>query len=267
MEPVLAVVVPSRGLMFSETLEELLRELDDYGGKYRIYWAHGKSLPRCFNDPTTEALQDPDVFAILYCEDDMIIPKGILKKMFAQNYPAVALDYPFKMNGDSTTLHDPNGFAYWTGTGFLLVARSVLDAMPKPIWRTDRTWDTFIRGNTLVFWPRRLKKIAYGLHDLNFGIVMYSQGVPVKPMMQTAGQRKLIRLGAKDTNKGAHNIRELTAVGHNMVIKTLDERSIEVFKRGMARVEAVEIMDHKPDYITYVDGQAMLNTGEKYELV
>jgi hypothetical protein len=114
----LAVVLPSRGLMFSQTFEELLGELE--GFDYEIFWAHGRPLPDCFNEPTEEALSDSSIFAILYVEDDMIIPKGILKKMFEQNYPVVALDYPFKDNGDSTMLHDPAGNVIYSGTGFLL---------------------------------------------------------------------------------------------------------------------------------------------------
>lgn len=41
----LAVILPSRGLMFSETLEDLLGELE--GFNYEILWSHGKSLPEC----------------------------------------------------------------------------------------------------------------------------------------------------------------------------------------------------------------------------
>jgi hypothetical protein len=201
-------------------------------------------------------LDDPEVYAVLFCEDDMIIPKGILKKMFAQNYPVVALDYPFKNNGDSTVLNDPNGYAYWSGTGFLLAARQVLESFPRPIWRTDTAYDTMIRGNALVFWPRKLKKIAYGLHDVHFGMVLYSQGLPVKMMAKTAGQRKLKELGRPGVNNGAHQIRELTKVGRDMVIKSMDEKSIDIFKRGLGRVRQVQILDAIPDYIEYVDGQA-----------
>lgn len=250
----LAVVLPSRGLMFSETYEELLNELQDF--RYKIFWSHEKPLPDCFNDPTEEALADPEVYAVLFCEDDMIIPKGILKKMFAQNYPVVALDYPFKNDGDSTVLNDPNGFAYWSGTGFLLVAKQVLESFPKPIWRTDTAYDTMIKGDALVFWPRKLKKIAYGLHDVHFGMVLYSQGLPVKMMAKTAGQRKLVHLGQKNVNNGAHEIKKLTRVGRDMVIKSMDEQSIDIFKRGLSRVKQVQILDAIPDYIEYVDGQA-----------
>lgn len=260
----LAVILPSRGLMFSETYEELLNELE--GLNYIIYWAHERPLPECFNEPTELALANPNVYAVLIVEDDMIIPKGILKKMFKQNYPVVALDYPFKNNGDSTVLNDPNGFAYWSGTGFLLVARQVLEAFPKPIWRTDTAYDTMIKGDALIFWPRKLKKIAYGLHDVHFGMVLYSQGLPVKMMAKTAGQRKLVALGEKNVNNGAHQIKELTKVGRDMVIKSMDERSIDIFKRGLSRVKRVQILDAIPDYIEYVDGQATLK-GEDAEYV
>jgi len=256
--------LPSRGLMFSETFEELLNELD--GIEHEIYWSHEKSLPECFNDPTDLALADPEVFAVLICEDDMIIPEGILQKMFKKNYPVVALDYPFKANGDSTMLHDPHGDVYWSGTGFLLVAADVLRQMERPIWRTDTAWDTFIGPNTLYFWPRKLNKVAYGLHDVNFGMTLYSAGLPIKTVVKAAGQRKLVALGDKYTNNGVHEIKELTKVGRDLVIKTIDPVAIDKFRGAMNRVQNVEIMDHIPDWIKYVDGQAVLKEGE-YETV
>lgn len=260
----LAVVVPSRGLMFSKTLEELLGELKDF--KYQIFWSHGKSLPQCFNDPTEEILKDPEVFAVLYCEDDMIIPKGILKKMFARNYPVVALDYPFKADGDSTLLHDPAGNAIYSGTGFLLVAKAILERLPKPIFRTDTAWDTMIKGDTLVFWPRKLTKVAYGLHDVNLGILLFANDVPIMPMHKTAGQRKLVKLGEPNTNKGAHEIKELTKVGRDLVIKTTSEENIYKYRNALARVKHVQILDEIPDFIDYVDGQAVVRN-MPYELV
>lgn len=260
----LAVVIPSRGLMFSKTLEELLQELK--GFDYKLFWAHGKSLPQCFNDPTEEALKDPEVFAVLYVEDDMIIPKGILKRMFDRNYPVVALDYPFKNNGDSTMLHDPAGNAIYSGTGFLLIAKALLQALPKPIFRTDLAWDTMIKGSTLVFWPRKLNKVAYGLHDVNLGITLFANDVPIMPLHKTAGQRKLIKLGDQNTNKGMHQIKEITQVGRDLVIKTIDEGNIYKYREALNRVTSVEIMDHIPDFIDYVDGQAIVK-GMPYELV
>lgn len=262
----LAVVLPSRGLMFSETLEDLLRELE--GLNYKIFWSHAKSLPQCFNEPTEEALKDPEVFAVLFCEDDLILPKGILKQMFGKNYPAVALDYPFRQNGDATVLHDPHGYAYWSGTGFLLVAKPILENMEKPIWRTDTTFDPFIDKDTIHFWPRKLDKIYYGLHDLRFGLVLYSAGVPILPMEITGGQHKLISLGTAKSNNGAHEIVDLTEVGRDIVSGIVDSNNSEMFRGAMNRVRNVKIWDKIPPFISYdEDSQPYLNDGRKFERV
>lgn len=265
MGDTLGVIVPSRGLMFSQTFEELVNELKDF--KYKIFWAHGKKIPDCFNDPTEEALADPDVFAVLFVEDDMIIPKGAIMEMFNMGYPVVAYDYPFKDNGDSTMLHDPEEFAYWSGTGLMLVARAILENMKKPIWRTDTAWDIFIRNSQINIWPRPLKKVAYGLHDVNFGIILYSQGVPIMSPERTAGQRKLKKLGRAKVNNGAHEIKELRRVGRDMVIKTLSADAVLKFKEALKRIGSVNIMDSIPDYVAYKDGQAHLVTGEKYDII
>lgn len=261
----LAVILPSRGLMFSETLEELLRELE--GFNYQIYWAHEKSLPDCFNDPTEQALADPDVFALLICEDDMILPKGILQEMFAMNYPVVALDYPFQQQGDSTCLHDPEGNAFWTGTGFIVVAKTVLENMEKPIWRTDMTFDPFIDKDTIHFWPRKLDKIYYGLHDLRFGLLLYSAGMPIKVPNRTAGQRKLVKLGEAGTNNGAHEIMELTEVGRDLVSGLITPDNADMFRGALNRVRNVKFWEDTPPFISYEYNQPVLNDGRNYEVV
>jgi len=261
----LAVILPSRGLMFSETFEELLNELE--GFNYEIYWAHEKSLPDCFNDPTEQALADPDVFALLICEDDMIIPKGILKEMFDMNYPVVSLDYPFQQQGDSTCLHDPEGNAFWTGTGFILVAKAVLENMEKPIWRTDMTFDPFIDKDTIHFWPRKLDKVYYGLHDLRFGLLLYSAGMPIKVPNRTAGQRKLVKLGKAGTNNGTHEIMELTEVGRDLVSGLITPENADMFRGALNRVRNVKFWEDTPPFISYKDNQPVLNDGRNYEVV
>jgi len=262
----LAIVLPSRGLMFSETLEELLGEVE--GMDYEIYWAHGRNLPDCFNEPTELVLNDPDVYAVLYCEDDMILPKGILKRMFAAQYPVVALDYPFQQDGDSTCLHDPQGFAFWTGTGFILIAKPILEQMEKPIWRTNRTFDPFIDKDTIHFWPRDLRKVYYGLHDLNFGLVLYSSGVPIYPLPETAGQRKLVKLGDKHTNNGAHDIKEITVVGRDLVSGMIDVENANLFRGALNRVKKVKMWEHVPPFISYDEyDQPYLNDGRKFDVV
>lgn len=255
----IAVVLPSRGMLFSESFEELLRELKPLD--YKIYFSHGRPIPDCFNIPLEKALKDKSVTHVLFCEDDMMLPKGILIKMLALNYPAVALDYPFKNDGEATILHDPDGYALYSGTGFLLVWREVLDKMPKPVFRTDLAWDLRIQQHTLYMWPRDVSKIkTYGLHDINFGLTLWTNGMPILPAAP-AGQRKLLALGLPNTNNGAHIIKELTKVGIDNITKTDDDEQKLKWVAALSQVTQVEILDHIPDDIEIVDGQARLRNG------
>lgn len=255
----LGVVLPSRGLLFSESFEELLRELKPF--EYKIYFAHGKPIPDCFNIPTERALQDPEVTHILFVEDDMMLPRGVLKKMLDKDWPAAALDYPFKNDGEATILHDPQGYALYSGTGFLLVWRELLDKIPAPIFRTDLAWDTRIQNHVLYMFPRDVSKIkTYGLHDINFGLTLYTNGYPIVPVT-TAGQRKLLALGQPNSNNGAHIIKEITKVGIDNITKTDDAEMRLKWIAALSQVQQVEVLDHIPDDIEIVDGQARLKGG------
>lgn len=259
----IAVVYPSRGLSFSKTCEELLRELE--GMNYTFFFSIGNKLPDCFNKPIEEALKEPSFTHILIVEDDMIIPNLILKQMLRKKYPIVALDYPFQKNGDATTLHDPSGMALYTGTGFMLIERWVLDIIPRPIFRIDTAWDMMMTiDNKLICWSRDVSKIkTYGLHDVNFGITMWSNDIPIQVMKRTAGQRKLRALGKKDTNKGAHDIYELTEVLRNNTAKSSSEPLVKKYLDRINAIKTIEILTEKPDNIYYKDGQANLRSGKQ----
>lgn len=255
----IAVVLPSRGLLFSQSLEELLRELKPFD--HKIYFAHAKPIPDCFNVPLEKALKDKSITHVLFCEDDMYLPVGILKKMVELNVPATALDYPFKNDGEATILHDPEGYALYSGTGFLLVWREILDKIPKPVFRTDIAWDVRIEKGTLYMWPRDVSKIkTYGLHDINFGLTLWTNGYPIVPAAP-AGQRKLIALGLPNTNSGAHIIKTITKVGIDNITKTDDPEMKKKWGIALRTVSSVEILDKIPDDIEIVDGQVHLKRG------
>ena len=150
----------------------------------------------------------------------------------------------------------------------MLVARQVFENMEKPIWRTDTTFDPFVDKDTIHFWPRKLHKVYYGLHDLRLGLVLYSSGMPVKPMARTAGQRKLIELGGVHSNDGAHKIQELTIVGRDLVSGMITPENAELFLGAMNRVQNIKIWEDIPPFISYdKDEQPYLNDGRKFETV
>jgi len=257
----IAVVLPSRGMSFSRTMEELLRELK--GIDHEIFFSVGNPLPECFNIPIEDALQDDSFTHILIVEDDMIIPKGILRNMLSKRYPVVALDYPFKNDNEATVLHDPEGYALYTGTGFMLIERWVLDSMPDPIFRTDTAWDMMItKDSKLVIWPRDVSKIkTYGLHDVNFGITMWANELPILVMDKTAGQRKLRSKGKANTNAGTDEIYELTKVLRDNTTKSANTQLVKGYLDRLHAVNEVVLLDKCPDSIHYVEGQARMKEG------
>lgn len=258
----IAVILSSRGLSFSETMDELLRELK--GLDYEIFFSIGRTLPDCFNVPLEEALKDKTFTHFLVVEDDMILPKGILKQMLETGYPVVALDYPFKKDGEATTLHDPSGMALYTGTGFILIDRIILDKMPLPIFRTDTAWDMMIsKDNKLIIWARDVSNIkTYGLHDVNFGLTMWANDIPILVMKRTAGQHKLRAKGKSNTNSGADEIFDITVVKRDNTAKSCDTQLVDAYLDRLHKVVSVEILDKCPDFIHYVDGQARLKEGK-----
>lgn len=261
----IAVILPSRGMSFSQTCEELLRELDGYN--YKIFFSIGNSLPDCFNIPLEEALKEKSWTHVLIIEDDMILPKGILKQMVESRYPVVALDYPFRKDAEATTLHDPSGTALYTGTGFMLIERWVLDAMPKPVFSTNTAWDMMISvDNKLICWPRDVSNIkTYGLHDVHFGITLWSNDIPIQVMNRTAGQRKLRARGKTNTNSGADDIYKITKVWRNNTAKTSDTKVVKGYLERLNKITTIEILADKPDYVYYEDGQARI--GDKHVVI
>lgn len=54
----IGVIYPSRGLCYTETLKEVLDELNSLSdATYEIYWSHGNKLPTCFNKPLARSLR------------------------------------------------------------------------------------------------------------------------------------------------------------------------------------------------------------------
>jgi hypothetical protein len=201
----IAVVLPSRGLVFSKTVEELLTELKPY--KHKIFWSHGRPIPDCFEIPTTEALTDSSFTHLLTVEEDMIIPKGSIKAMLAEKRPYVAYDYPVTGAPSGTVLYDTPTTAYFTGCGLMLVEMDIVRRMPLPIWRTNIAWNMKHRSSYVQF-DLSLRRADYGQQDIAFGLRLYANQIPLYVMPKTIGQRKLVKQGKGMTNEGCHEIKE-----------------------------------------------------------
>lgn len=217
----IAVILPSRGLIFSQTADELLQNLQ--GFEYDIFFAHGQPIPECFEKPLKRALRTPGYTHIWFVEDDMILPESTLDAMLIMDAPVVAMDYPVSKAGQGALFKNKEGKVLFTGTGCLLVKREVFNAIKPPYFRTDLRWNVINYGDFIRMTANQITNPTlegYGLHDVNFGMKLWKANIPISEA-GTIGQRKLVALGKAGTNEGAHNIEEWRKVKPDLLYKSL----------------------------------------------
>lgn len=200
----IGVILPSRGMLFTETLKELLDEL--WGIQHKLYWSHGNSLPKCFNMPLTKALKGSHTH-ILIVEDDMVLSKGILRELLESDEDIIACDYPVNTEPSGTVLYDTKGKAIFTGTGFMLIKRKVFNDLPTPVFRSDISWQYYGHENKVRFLAKKANpNTSYGQHDITFGLYNYLRGKPIAVSKTILKQRKLKAKGTNASNNGADDI-------------------------------------------------------------
>ena len=204
-----AVILPSRGQIFSRTWEHILNNVSEHA--YRIYWSHGQKIPDCFNKPLQQALKDSQNTHFWFVEEDMIIPDETLSKMLNMNKPAVTCNYPVTKYGTPSVSTDPDGKIYTCGTGCLLVTREFLTHYQKPIFRSDIQFTIRNRDNCAEFTAIKTDgNKVYGMHDIFFSLLAYFRNKPIILCDIECGQYKLIQSGATGINSGVHKIEKWT---------------------------------------------------------
>jgi hypothetical protein len=222
-----AIILPSRGLMFSKTAEEILHNVKDVPHKF--FFAHKLPIPDCFEKPTNRALLDEEVTHLWFVEDDMILPPDILKQMLDMDVAAVTADYPTTDYGGGAVFK-VKGRIIFCGTGCTLVKREVFDELKSPYWRTDICWNVKNYGDfiKLIAVPRGENTLTgYGLHDVNFAMNLYRRDIPIHDVGTTIGQRKLKALGKAGSNDGAHQIDEWTKIKKDDLLEKIQKWPIE----------------------------------------
>lgn len=200
----LAVVLPSRGLVFSRTIDEILRELRTVGSA-RIFFAHSLPIPDCFNEPCYDAL-DWGASKIWIVEEDMYLPSGILWEMLtemSEGHPIVAADYPV-LPGVMAVSRDENGVVMTAGTGCMLADAYELKSMlPFDVgWQYVRYGDKLIRERTPSTDPT-----VYGQHDVDFSMRRYMMGKPIHITPTRCNQFRVVREATPKRNElGWHEI-------------------------------------------------------------
>jgi hypothetical protein len=218
-----AVILPSRGLMFSQTADEILQNVK--GIPHKFFFSHRKPIPECFETPTQLALKDPDITHLWFVEDDMILQPNTLQLLLEADANAVTCDYPVTKDGRGAVFYDQGGQVVFCGTGCLLVKREVFTSLKQPYFTDKVRWSILNYGESVKL-TGLYGDAGYGTHDITFCIKLWNTGVIIKVLKQRLGQRKLVALGKAGTNNGAHNIENWHKVVKNARLKAIQAQPV-----------------------------------------
>lgn len=197
----IGICLPSRGMVFSKTIQALEEARKDYETK--LYISHDLPIPQGHNDLCIKALRDGSEY-ILFIEEDVVIPAGAIEKLLAVQADIACIDYG--VSAWSCVTRDQRAEILWCGAGCLLVKREVFEKMEYPYFRTDKvlrlndmTWQTL---------PEEyIKNKAYGGLDIWFCCEARRLGFKIKEVEgEECEHLQLDELGEKGVNQGLHTI-------------------------------------------------------------
>ena len=142
----IGTLVPTRGLIFTETLNSILVENARCNQYPVILTTKDLPIPDCRNALVEDALKHPAYFThFLLVDDDVVIPDGGLEEMLKLDADIAFIDYPMhhhkgKWANMGTACYDnwlpgedwEGKPVVWAGLGCTLVKREVFEKMEKP---------------------------------------------------------------------------------------------------------------------------------------
>lgn len=183
----IVVAIPSRGLMHSRTMEDILKNTAEYRD-VRFVFAHGLPQPDAENHIIEEALKlEPDHIWIL--DDDIEIPRGVLYEMLNKKADLVVSNYPCSAHGNPV-VHIREGRFESAGMGCVLVKPVVFEKLERPYFRTNvqYVWN----GQELSAELVRPEQPAHGLHDVDWFQRLLKVGIEPIITETNCGQYRII---------------------------------------------------------------------------
>ena len=204
-----AVVMPSRGLVHSRTVEAVMANVGEAqrAGHAFAGWllSHDLPIPDC-HERVAEAGMATGADALWFVEEDVIPPAGALVALLARPELIAFVDYPV---GEDPIVNcayhfGPTREVHWCGLGCTLIRREALERLARPWFRSDRTFG--MKGGTInEVWESR--PMPYGGQDIGFCWDARQAGLTLGEVPGLlAAHARLRELGASHVNAGQHTI-------------------------------------------------------------
>ena len=230
----LGVCLPSRGLVFSRTMQcviEGMQALSSVGIASKYFTSHNLPIPQCHIFCVESALSNPAINKILIVEEDMYADPDTFVAVATSDHPITVVNYNDRNGMSHGIMHiDENGKILWSGLGFIAIKREVFNGIGKPYFRIDHRYKNKKRhtvdGKSVTEFeeiePRRkynektlqFEEIKdpyiYGGLDVDFYTRAKSAGFEAICLENyKASQFELVSLGEKYNNNGCHTIKQV----------------------------------------------------------
>lgn len=229
----IAICVPSRGLIFSKTVESIIKgmqHLNSLGVATRYYTTHDMPIPDCHDFCVAQALQD-GATKIIFIEEDMyVFPEGY-EALIGSGESITTLQYNDKNGSPHGIVHyNESGEIIWAGLGATCIDAEVFKKLGSPYFRTNVMYrnikKTVVGGRSItdyveieprmVYNKETLKmeekrdSYKYGGQDIDFYTRARKLGYKVNLVEgHKAHHFGLVQLGEPHLNNGCHVIRQV----------------------------------------------------------
>ncbi len=195
----IAVILPSRGLIFAEVEDSISRNLAKYN--YKVYRSFNLPIPECQNMLVEQALADGCKF-LCFVEEDTVMPDGAMERLLLADADIACIDY--SVSGYSCITRDKNtDEILWCGLGCTLVKSEVFSKLEKPYFRSDKV--LLLNSWPVIQWINAGVQ-AYGGQDIYFCMMAREKGFKIKQVDGECDHLRLEALGRREINNGFHQI-------------------------------------------------------------
>lgn len=213
----ISVVLPTRGIVFTEVLERLeeLRHSTIRHGEaidMHVFYSKDLGIPDAQNTLIDKALAvDPEY--VLFIEEDTIPIDDAFRLMVNAESDIAFIDYG--VAGWSCSARSNTGEILWCGLGCTLVSRRVFEGLQKPYFRTDKT----LRLND---WQWIDKGAKYGGQDIWFCSKAREAGFKITQVTGECKHMKIDALATPEVNNGRHVISQKPVIEKIQVLTIPD---------------------------------------------
>lgn len=203
-QPKVAIITPTRGLVFSEVIEYIEAVRTTYP-HIRLFMSHNFPIPDCFNALVQRALDEYQPDYLWFIEEDTVPPAKALDAFLeaVKECDIAAIDYGFNGGWNTIVRRESNDEILFTGFGCTFMKAEIFKDMEQPFFRADRAFNI-----SNMQWMAVEPSKVYGMYDIDWGFRMREAG---KIFYQVPGECRhlqLISLGQKEVNNGLHVLGE-----------------------------------------------------------